>query len=75
MLIEVERVAIPAGSTIGIGQGRPVGDATKVVYFAGEARFMFEVGMAIQAANESGAEPPMAEIPDWAVLRILGLPE
>lgn len=75
MLIEVERVAIPVGSTIGFGLGHPVGDPTKVVLFAGDARFMFELGQAVEAVNESGAALPLAEVPDWAIRAILELPE
>jgi hypothetical protein len=75
MLIEVERVAIPVGSSVGLGAGRPVGDPTKMVIFVGGARAMYALGMAINETNAVLGDPPVADVPDFAVVDVLELPE
>lgn len=71
MKIQVEQVAIPIGSTIGFGAGKPVGDETKLVIFAGDWRPMAGLGETIAGADE----PVVIDVADSAVLEIIELPQ
>jgi hypothetical protein len=63
MLIHVDSIVLPAGSTIGYGTG--VEDANgQPVTFCGEHRAMRHLGEVL-AAGESGVE---AEVEDWQLL-------
>lgn len=70
MEIEVQQLIVPIGSTIGYVIGQPVGDHTKVVVAAGDQRVL----MTIAEAMAEGEGPLIAEIPDWAVIRIYERP-
>jgi hypothetical protein len=64
MLIQVTHVSIPAGSTIGFGEG--IDEEGRVVKFVGDHRPMYHVGLAI-----GGSEGPVdVEIEDWQVQSI-----
>jgi hypothetical protein len=69
--VQVERVLIPAGSTVGIVFGRPVNDFTKVIAGGADYREAAALGELISQSDE----PVVVEMPDWAVLGILELPE
>lgn len=71
MKLLIETVAIPAGSTIGYGVGRPIDDWTKEVLFAGDSRMMGNLGQAIT----DSIDPIVVDVPEWAVLDIRELPE
>lgn len=73
MKVLVTDILVPAGSTIGFGRGFPEGDATKVVYFAGDHRLLANIGDAMLAAEDAEVGL-VVEVPDWAVLEIRELP-
>ena len=70
MEIEVQQVIVPIGSTIGYVIGQPTNDGTKVVVAAGDQRVLFHIAEAM-AISEG---PVIAEVPDWAILRIFERP-
>ena len=61
--IQVTRVTIPAGSTIGFGEG--IDEEGRTVKFVGDHRQMYHVGMAL-----SGDEPVEVELEDWQIQSI-----
>jgi hypothetical protein len=61
--IEVERVIVPIGSTIGFGAGRTEDGATAVI-FAGDHRAMAALGEVIAQSDE----PIFVDVPEWVVL-------
>lgn len=66
MEIEVEKIRLVAGSSIGYGEGRTV-EGVKVA-FVGGWRAMQMIGEAMEAAGT----PIVADVPDWAVLSLNG---
>jgi hypothetical protein len=60
--IRVERVFVPAGSTVGYGFGT-TDDGTVEVIFGGDARMMVLMFEALAEGNEV-----VADLPEWAVL-------
>jgi hypothetical protein len=70
MEIEVQQLIVPMGSTIGYVIGHPVGDGTKVIVAAGDQRVLLTIA---EAMTESEG-PVVAEVPDWAILRIYERP-
>ena len=63
MRVQVERVVIPFGSTIGFGFGR-TDDGTVHVAFVGDARRMYGLGEEISEADE----PVVVEVPEGAIV-------
>jgi len=62
MRIRVQRVHIPALSTIGYGEGHD--PAERRVRFVGDHRPMRELGRAVSTASE----PVYAEVEDWQIV-------
>ncbi len=70
MEIEIRQVIVPIGSTIGYVIGEPTNDATKVVVAAGDQRVLTTI---VEAMAEAEG-PLVAEVPDWAILRVFEKP-
>ena len=70
MEIEIKQVIVPVGSTIGFVIGTPTNDATKVIVAAGDQRVLESI---VEAMGEAEG-PLVAEVPDWAILRVYELP-
>lgn len=66
MQVEVQRVEIPAMSTIGYGFGIEV-ETHRPITFAGDHRPMRDLGEAVAAANQEFGQPIIAEVEDWQV--------
>ena len=64
LTVSVERVTIPAGSTIGYGLG--VDEQGNLVRFVGDHRPLRQLGEALAGADE----PIEVEVADWQVLSI-----
>ena len=69
MMIEVGRVVIPPGSTIGYGIGREAG-TSNIVIFAGDARPMQVMGEALEAGSIV-----VAEVPDESIVHRINDPD
>ena len=63
MQIQVDRIVVPVGSTVGYGMGR-TDDGTVAVLFAGDHRAMAAIGEAISESDE----PIVVDVPEWAIL-------
>lgn len=61
MLVQVTRINIPAGSTIGFGEGTT--DDGRTVRFVGDHRPMLDIGMALGHSDE----PIEVELEDWQI--------
>lgn len=70
MEIRVTQVTVKAGDTVGLIVGVPVNDETKVIVAGADWRAALALGAAI---TERGEEP-IVDVPDWAILGILGAP-
>jgi hypothetical protein len=70
MEIEVQQLIVPLGSSIGYVVGRPTNDHTKVVVAAGDQRVLTAIAEAMSEAEG----PLIADVPDWAILRIYERP-
>ena len=64
MTLTLNQVSIPAGSTIGYGQG--IDDEGRHVRFAGDHRPLRQLGQALAVATE----PIEVEVADWQLLSI-----
>jgi len=64
MTLTLNQVSIPAGSTIGYGQG--IDDEGRHVRFAGDHRHLRQLGEALAGADE----PILVEVEPWQVLSI-----
>ena len=64
MRIQVQRVRIPAMSTIGYGEGFDQGE--RRVQFVGDHRPMRELGRVLPNATE----PVYAEVEDWQIVEV-----
>ena len=64
MTITLERITIPAGSTIGYGQG--IDHEGRCIRFAGDWRPLRDLGEALAGADE----PIEVEVANWQVLSI-----
>jgi hypothetical protein len=68
MTLHLERITIPAGSTIGYGRG--IDEHGNVVRFAGDWRPLRDLGEVLAAATG----PIEADVSDWQVLSVEELP-
>ena len=66
--VTVERINIPAMSTIGYGYGRD--EDGNAISFIGDHRPMRNIGEALQQAAVAGADQPVADVPDDLILAI-----
>jgi hypothetical protein len=64
MRVQVQRVSIPAWSTIGHGEG--LDEANRRVTFLGDHRPMRELGRALPNATE----PVYAEVESWQLVEV-----
>lgn len=71
MRLRVEQVSVEAGSTIGFGLGRPIGDDTVVFVFAGDRRSMVALGEEMVSRNE----PMEVEVPETSIVDRWELPD
>lgn len=69
MEIRITQVTIGVGETTGIVIGIPTNDPTKVVFAGADWRAAWVLGEQLTRGEE-----PIADVPDWAILRILELP-
>ena len=74
--VRVTHVSIPPMSTVGFGEGFGFGECGQMfhVHFVGDHRPMRNLGLAL-AATSPGDEPPVAVVPDHAVISALPVKE
>lgn len=65
MMVRADRVNIPAGSSIGYGEGEDI-ETTERVRFVGDWRMMRDIGDAIGECLEV-LDLPIVEVPEWAL--------
>lgn len=66
MMVRADRIDIPAGSSIGFGEGEDI-ETTERVRFIGDWRMMRDIGEGIRDAGSEVLDLPVVEVPEWAL--------
>lgn len=66
MLVRVDQISVPAGSTVGFGEGEDI-ETTARVKFVGDHRPMRDLGVAVEEAGFEVLDLPIVELESWQI--------